>query len=66
MTDTTHQHPPVHPTSDEHLGAVEGDRPGDSGEGNENAGALDENGLPKNKVAISEDSIGARSDETQG
>ena len=28
--------------------------------------ALDKNGLPKNKKAIAEDSIGARADETQG
>jgi hypothetical protein len=53
--------------SDEHKGAVEGDHPSDKEQGNKNAvGALDKNGLPKNKKAIAEDSIGARADETQG
>ena len=52
---------------DEHKGAVEGDRPSDKEQGNKNAvGALDKDGLPKNKKAIAEDSIGARVDETQG
>ena len=52
---------------DEHKGAVEGDHPSDEEPGNKNAvGALDKDGLPKNKKAIAEDSIGARADETQG
>jgi hypothetical protein len=52
---------------DEHKGAVEGDHASDKEQGNKNAvGALDKNGLPKNKKAIAEDSIGARADETQG
>ena len=52
---------------DEHKGAVEGDHSSDKEQGNKNAvGALDKNGLPKNKKAIAEDSIGARADETQG
>jgi hypothetical protein len=52
---------------DEHKGAVEGDRSSDKEQGNKNAvGALDKDGLPKNKQAIAEDSIGARVDETQG
>ena len=53
--------------SDEHKGAVEGDHRSDQEQGNKNAeNALDKNGLPKNKKAIAEDSIGARADETQG
>jgi hypothetical protein len=45
---------------DEQKGAVQGDRRLDKKPGNENAvGALDKNGLPKNKKAIAEDSIGA-------
>ncbi len=53
--------------TDEHKGAVESDRPSDKEQGNRNApGALDKNGLPMNKIAIAEDSIGARADETQG
>ena len=50
--------------SDLHKGAVEG--PPD-GQGNENAqGALDEQGLPRDEVAIAEDVIGANEDQTQG
>ena len=50
---------------DLHKGAVEGDRPND-GQGNANAPALDENGLPDDQVAITEDVLGANEDETQG
>jgi hypothetical protein len=53
--------------SDDHMGAVEGTRPGDvPNEGNRNAPALDENGLPNDPVAICEDKIGAAVDETEG
>jgi hypothetical protein len=51
---------------DFHKGAVEGDRPGDEQNGNANAGALDEEGLPKDRVAIAEDALGANVDDTQG
>ncbi len=52
---------------DAHKGAVEGDHRSDKEQGNKNAvGALDKNGLPKNKKAIAEDSNGARADHTQG
>jgi hypothetical protein len=52
---------------DQSKGAVEGDRPTDKQQSNKNApGALDSNGMPKNKVAIAEDVIGANVDETQG
>jgi len=51
---------------DTHKGAVEGDRPTDPGQGNANAPALDENGLPDDPVAITEDVVGANEDETQG
>ena len=52
---------------DQSKGAVEGDRPTDKKQSNKNApGALDSNGMPKNKVAIAEDVIGANVDETQG
>ena len=44
-----------------------GDRPTDKQQGNNNApGALDANGLPKNRIAIAEDVIGANADQTQG
>lgn len=56
-----------HPDSDEHIGAVEGDRPTDRPQqGNANAGALDEQGLPKDMVKICEDVLGANTDDTQG
>lgn len=52
---------------DQDKGAVEGDHPTDRQQGNRNAaGALDGDGLPKNKVAIAEDVIGANADHTQG
>jgi hypothetical protein len=50
---------------DERKGAIEGDKPGD-GQANDNAPALDENGLPKDRVKIAEDVIGANEDETEG
>lgn len=52
---------------DQDKGAVEGDRPTDKQQGNRNADrALDSNGLPKDRVAIAEDVIGANADQTQG
>ena len=58
---------PVVPDQDLSKGAVEGDRPTDRQQSNTNApGALDSNGMPKNKIAIAEDVIGANEDETQG
>jgi hypothetical protein len=52
---------------DEHIGAVEGDRAGDTPQqGNDNAGALDDQGLPKDEVKICEDVIGANEDKSQG
>jgi hypothetical protein len=50
--------------SDLAKGAIEG--PPD-GQGNANAnGALDDNGLPCDEVAIAEDVLGANEDQTQG
>jgi hypothetical protein len=52
---------------DYYKGAVEGDRPTDIQQGNENApGSLDSNGLPKNKVKIAEDVMGANVDGSEG
>jgi hypothetical protein len=51
----------------EHEGAVEGDKPTDRPQqGNANAPALDENGMPEDCDKIEEDVIGANLDETQG
>ena len=52
---------------EKHLGAVEGDRPTDQpNQGNPNAPAIDENGLPNDPVAVCEDVIGANVDKTEG
>ena len=52
---------------DYYKGAVEGDRPSDIQQGNENVpGSLDSNGLPKDKVKIAEDVIGANEDGSEG
>ena len=51
----------------EHEGAVEGDKPSDRPQqGNANAPALDEQGLPEDCDKIAQDVIGANEDETQG
>ena len=64
---TNHPKLPEAPDQDQAKGAVEGDRPTDRQQSNKNAaGALDANGLPRDKVAIAEDVIGANVDETQG
>jgi hypothetical protein len=54
------------PEADEHMGAVEGDRATDPQQGNRNAPALDDEGLPNDPVAICEDVIGANIDESEG
>jgi hypothetical protein len=59
--------PKKRPEFDEHVGAVEGDRPTDRPQnGNENAPALDDQGLPNDETKIAEDVIGANLDETEG
>jgi hypothetical protein len=52
----------AHRDHDERKGAVE------DGEVQEqsNAPALDANGMPNDEIAIAEDAIGARQDQTQG
>ena len=53
--------------ADTHLGVVEGDRPDDyPNEGNRNAPALDDQGMPNDPIAICEDAIGANVDESEG
>jgi hypothetical protein len=53
--------------TDEHLGAVEGDRPTDRPQqGNPHGDGIDEQGLPDDPVATCEDVIGANEDKTQG
>jgi hypothetical protein len=57
-----------HPNnSDEHMGAVEGDRSTDNPEqGNQKAPGLDDEGLPEDHVKIGQDVIGANVDGTVG
>ena len=62
MDRATH-HPEQKPDQDLSKGAIEGP-PG--GQGNANAPALDECGMPNDEVAIAEDVIGANVDQTQG
>ena len=56
-----------HVDQDESKGAVEGDRPTDRQQGNDNADQpLGADGKPVDRVAIAEDVIGANADQTQG
>jgi hypothetical protein len=58
---------PPREDADEHIGAVEGDRPTDQpNQGNPNAPGVDSEGLPNDPVATSEDRLGANLDETEG
>ena len=52
--------------SDEHLGAVEGDRSTDPQPGNPHGDGLDEQGMPDDPVATCEDVLGANEDKSQG
>ena len=52
---------------DENKGDMEGDRPTDIQQGNENADQpLGADGKPVDRIAIAEDVIGANADQTQG
>ena len=52
---------------DEHIGAVEGDRPTDRpNQGNPNGPGVDDEGFPNNPVGTAEDRIGANLDEAEG
>ncbi|CAN5554977.1 MAG: hypothetical protein H0T05_04150 [Acidobacteria bacterium] len=51
---------------DDHMGAVEGDRPTDQQHGNENAPGIDEKGMPNDPVATCEDALGANVDGSEG
>ncbi len=52
---------------DEHIGAVEGDRPTDSpNQGNPNGPGVDDQGKPNDPLGTAEDRIGANQDEAEG
>ncbi len=58
---------PVPDKDDQHIGAVEGDRPTDRpNQGNENAPGVDDQGMPNDPVGTAEDRIGANMDESEG
>jgi hypothetical protein len=58
---------PKQTDQDKSKGAVEGDRPTDKQQGNENADQpLGADGKPVDRIAIAEDVIGANADQTQG
>ena len=59
------QHTGPTPDADLEKGAVDGP-PSTNAQGNANAPALNESGLPNDEVAIAEDVIGANEDQTQG
>jgi hypothetical protein len=53
--------------NDEHIGAVEGDRPTDQpNQGNPNAPGIDDQGRPNDPVKTAQDRIGANLDEAEG
>ena len=53
--------------NDEHIGAVEGDRPTDRpNQGNPNAPGVDREGMPNDPVGTAQDRIGANLDEAEG
>ena len=60
--------PPKPVTHDEdHMGAVEGDRPTDRpNQGNPNGPGVDDEGIPNNPVGTAEDRLGANLDEAEG
>lgn len=52
---------------EDHIGAVEGDRPTDTpNQGNRNAPGVDSEGQPNDPVATAEDRLGANLDESGG
>jgi hypothetical protein len=61
---TGHPHADAN-TGDDHMGAVEGDTPADTQQGNNNATVVSEEGLP-DPVAVCEDVIGANIDGSEG
>ncbi len=54
------------PPGDDHMGAVEGDTAAAPEAGNANATEVDEQGLPKDPLAICEDVLGANVDGAEG
>ena len=52
--------------NDIHKGAIEGDRPGDEQQGNPHGTGIDDEGLPDDPIATSQDKIGANQDGTEG
>jgi hypothetical protein len=58
---------PATDKDDQHIGAVEGDRPTDRpNQGNEHGSGVDDQGMPNDPVGTAEDRIGANMDESEG
>jgi hypothetical protein len=52
---------------EDHIGAVEGDRPTDKpNQGNPHGPGVDDQGCPDDPIATAEDRIGANMDESEG
>ena len=63
----TQQKSVTHSDEDEHIGAVEGDKPSDCpNQGNPHGAGVDAEGLPNDPVGTAQDRIGANLDETEG
>ena len=61
------QKQPAEHHEDEHLGAVEGDKPSDvPNQGNPSGTGVDPEGLPNDPIGTAQDRIGATLDETEG
>ena len=61
------QKPPKDPgSSDDRLGAVEGEKPTDPQRGNPQGPGIDSQGQPNSPVKTGQDRIGANLDETEG
>jgi hypothetical protein len=53
-------------TTNDHMGAVEGDQTTDPQPGNPHGTGLDDQGMPDDPVATCEDVLGANQDKSQG
>jgi hypothetical protein len=66
MTDKPTGHTHTDPNAgDDHMGAVEGDTPSDTQQGNNNATAVNDEGQP-DPLAVCEDVLGANIDGSEG
>ena len=63
----TQKQPATDHHEDEHLGAVEGDKPSDApNQGNPSGTGVDAEGMPNDPIGTAQDRIGANLDESEG